>query len=734
MSPDLEAEVRSDYAVRDQLSAVVRLRADLIIQPQPGGQQPGYLIEDPLRGRFFHVGLAEFTVLSLLDAQHSIGDVLALAARSLGSQALGEQEVLAICRWVVETGLAHTDPSAARARMCQSQQEAIRRRRLARLNVLAVRIPLGNPDRIATTIEPWLRWLTTPWCFVAWLLVVGWAGWIAACDWRALADAPLVLLDPAGAMRLLAAWVGLKIWHETMHAVVCKKYGGRIASAGVMLLFFTPVAFVDVTSSWRFRSRWQRIATAAAGMYGECLAGAIALMAWSHLPSGGARHLAYCISVMALVHTLVFNANPLMRFDGYYILSDLCGVPNLAQRGSQFVAALLAQLVLDQRWPLPAWPRHVVRIVRLYGLASIAWRTLVYVSLGLIFVGWLSYAGAALALAMLALLAARPLMRAIQRAAQQGWPVALPWRRLAVSGACAAAIVTGLLVFAAWPGLVRVPGVVEFAPLVIVRAASPGFVRQMHAADGAHVESGQVLVVLENEEIQRKLRDVALELKQATIKSRQHHQNQELAKYQAEVARRDSLQKKLAEAQAEVDQLSIRAAASGRFVARRLDQLAGRYLEAGEEIGVIGNQRFKEVRLAINHEDVRLAADHVGRELTIRAGGAEPRSLPARLARVEPQGSSELAHPALSARVGGPLPVKPKQPDEASAGQTSYELLSPAFAGIAALGPEQSAQLHAGQRVVATFRSADETIAGRWRRSLLRWVYAQIAKGKGASG
>jgi putative peptide zinc metalloprotease protein len=721
----------SDYAVRDHLSAVVRLRADLVISPQPGGLEPGYLIEDPLRGRFFHVGLSEFTVLSLLDGRQTIAEALALAARSLGNQALGEREVLGICQWLMENGLAHTDVSAQSGRVSQALERVARQRRLARLNPLAIRLPLANPDRMLTAAMPWLGWLASPACFVAWCLVMSWAGWIVVRDWRQLTDAPLVLLDPVGGLRLLAAWVGLKLWHETLHAVFCKKYGGRVSNAGIMLLFFTPVAYVDVTSSWRFRSRWQRIATAAAGMYGECLAGGLALVAWSRLPPGGPRHLAYCVSLMALAHTLLFNANPLMRFDGYYILSDLCGVPNLAQRGSQYLAALFSQVVLGIRVPLPAWPARIGRMIRLYALAALAWRVMVYASLALFLVGWLSYLGGLLAAAMFVAAAARPLRRAWQYVRQPGRAAALDWRRIAISGTCSVAMFGGLLAAMCLPGLVRVPGVVEYAPLSIVRAASRGFVRELRVADGSLVTAGQVLLVLENEDLERKARDMALELEQATIQSRLHHQNHELAKYQAEVAQCQALKKKLAEAQAEAGQLVIRAAGDGRLIARGFDQLAGRYLEAGQEIGVIGDPQSKEVRLAIDHEDVDLVAELLGQEISVRVGGAAPRHLMAKLVRVEPQGATDLPHPALSAQVGGPLPVKLKEPADGKPAET-YELLSPAFAGVAALPAGAAAELRAGQRVNLTFRSPGETVAGRLRRVLLRWIDAQIEKGRAA--
>ena len=125
-------------------------------------------------------------------------------------------------------------------------------------------------------------------------------------------------------------WVVLKLIHELAHSLVCKKYGGRVASCGILVLLMIPMPYVDVTSSWRFENKWKRILTSAAGMLSEVFVAAIACYVWANSQPGPIQYHAGNVIITASLHTLLFNINPLMRFDGYYMLADWLEIPNLS--------------------------------------------------------------------------------------------------------------------------------------------------------------------------------------------------------------------------------------------------------------------------------------------------------------------------------------------------------------------------------------------------------------------
>ena len=469
----MPASTNDSYRVREAATARLKLRADLVFTPQEFGGRPCYLIEDRLRSKFFRLGVAEYTLVSLFDGRTSIADALRLTAPQLGSRAFTEPEALAIARWLIESQLATTPESAGAERLAAVGGDTQLRRYAAACNPLAIRFCLLNPDRWLAAILPRCGWLLSWPALAIWCVALLLGTTTVTLNWEQLADRSAILLDPGNWLRLAAAWTGLKILHESFHALACKKFGGNVVCAGVMLLFFAPVAYTDVTSSWRFRCKWQRIATAAAGMYAELFVAALAIVLWARTDEGLVHCLAYDVALMASVGTLVFNANPLMRFDGYFILADLVGVPNLYSGGRQAVVNLLRRNVLGLHVPQSEGTAAMRRLVLAYGVATLVWLVLLYTSLALLVIGFLSYLGLTLVGLFVVFAIALPLWRVLRESVRNGsfdrsafggrWRIA----RTAVVGAAVALVAAWAL---ARPGRVEAPAVVEYAPLTEIRA------------------------------------------------------------------------------------------------------------------------------------------------------------------------------------------------------------------------------------------------------------------------
>ena len=208
-----------------------------------------------------------------LDGRRSIAEAVGRAAVRLGPQALSEHEALALCHWAMESQLAQPLGGEGTARIAAAAARHERQRVRAMANPLCVRIPLIDPDRLLSRIAPWCGWVFTWPALAVWIGMVGYALYLAGSGWARIESSAAVILDRDNWLRLAAAWVLLKVLHETAHGLACKRYGGTVGSAGITFLFFMPLAYVDVTSSWRCRSKWQRIATAAAGIYAELFRG-----------------------------------------------------------------------------------------------------------------------------------------------------------------------------------------------------------------------------------------------------------------------------------------------------------------------------------------------------------------------------------------------------------------------------------------------------------------------------
>ena len=628
--------------VQIPLNACLKLRTDLRITPQELGQGPCYLVEDPFRLKFYRIGVREFTFVSLLDGKTSLGQALGQAATVLGVEALSADEALAIGDWLIGCQLvddAHLkagdrEPSSASRTGTAKTGNWLRQ---VWSTPFFIKMPFVNPNRLLDVALPRSAWLLGPRFLAIWVIIVTSGVCCAVWHRQDLLAPSFVLLDPGNWARLLLAWCCLTVWHETFHALACKKYGGTVPRAGVAFLMFIPAAFVDVTSSWRFSSKWQRIATAAAGMYAELFIASVAILVWSQTEDGVSHRFCYDLALMASLGTLLFNGNPLLRFDGYYMMSDLLDIPNLAPLSHQYLAYLLRRYVAGFSILPPALPPRRAVLVKSYALASACWRWLLLMSIFLWVIGTFPYLGTLVVVVVSFFYLFLPTVQDWTRLARSGAAVSRSVRQWAVVGGCVAgaASMTGIWLFGR--STVYAPAAVEYAPLTIVRSLSPGFVREVPVRSGDRVRAGQILVRLENEDLRAELVDIELVTNQSLIQGRIHHQNGEIAKSQIEATKRQALEKRKVELQRQVEALEVRAPVDGHLIGRRLESLIGQYLEAGKEITEIGNEDTKELVVAIVQDDIDVFAAHLGQAVEVRVWGAAIGKFPAMLQKVDPE-------------------------------------------------------------------------------------------------
>jgi putative peptide zinc metalloprotease protein len=718
-------EITRDHRVRELRRTNLTLRSDLRFTPQTFGDRQCYVIEDPIGSRFFRIGVPEYAFISLLDGQTTIDEAIRLTAAASPAGGFGDHDAAAICRWLVENHLAHTVESAQRTRLDKTAQEVQRRNFWQRINPLMLRVPLWQPDPLFARVTPWLRCLYSFPVVSLWAAVLAVAGYEFGTRWERFASSSERVFAPGNWLWLLVCWLVLKVIHETSHAVVCRKYGGTVREAGLMFILLAPIAYVDVTCSWRFRSKWQRIFTAAAGMYIELWLGAVAALTWSRTEPGPLNYLCLNAALMASVTTVIFNANPLMRFDGYYILSDLLGLPNLSSSGQEYLRYWMRRYLLGMPATIPTWSTAAGWFIRLYGVAALVWRAVVYAGLLAGAAALFHGAGIALAAGALALWLVIPLVRLVKYAVH-GRPGERPkWFRCTAIVATTGGILAAVLFAAPWPLAQRAPAMVEFEPLTVIRPGSPGFVQAIHVRGGQFVESGDVLVVLKNDELQVNLTEAELKIQQSLIRSRQYENKEEIAAFQAESAAREALEKQRDELRTQVAELTIRAPRSGKVIGRNLPALLETYVEKGTELLAIGNDEQKELRISIAQDDLDLFAARAGETMHVRLSGYPPLTCP--LKRISPRASVEPPHRSFCAPLGGPLAVRARKPSaDKKEQETQYEFFAPRFTGYGQLNTDDSTRLMAGQLGVLSFRASEDKIGPHLYHQLDRWVRERL--------
>ena len=356
---------------------------------------------------------------------------------------------------------------------------------------------------------------------VAWLVVVGTGLATVLGEWGRVRDQSQGILDPGNLLPLYLAFAFTKLVHEFGHAFACRRYGGEVHAMGVTLLVFTPVPFVDATAAWAFRERRKRVLVGLAGMIPELFLAGLAAIVWARTGTGFVSGIAYNIMFVASVSTVIFNANPLLRFDGYYILSDLTDTPNLQQRAAgQCVHLIETHLFGGRNSTSPAHSPREAWLLALFGVAGWAYR--LFVTWTLILLVADKYFGLGLIAAAVAFVGSfvAPVIGAVRYLARE--PRLEQVRRRAVTVAVAAAAGVVLLLAAVpFPHRFRAPGVLRAQNHTKVIAAVAGYLDAPPLPSRTVVRTGDPLLRLVNPELDFEIAAAAAEREQTLAQERQ---------------------------------------------------------------------------------------------------------------------------------------------------------------------------------------------------------------------
>lgn len=702
-----------------QLAGIVlKLRDDLTFSVREYGGAFVYCIEDELKSRFYRVGLAEYTFLSLLDGRRTFADALGQTATVARQDALTESDAAALCRWLVENGLASTAESRSSLRLFEAANQIREGRAKSRWNPMFVKLPLCNPDRIMQVGAAVAGWIFSVPALLLWLLVVSVGALCVAIRWSEATSMSSHIVSPQNWFWLAATTVVLKLLHEFGHGIACRYFGGSVREAGVMTILFVPLPYVDVTSAWRLERRWQRIMVSAAGMYCELFLAAIAAVTWYNTSPGLLHQHAFAVMFSASLVTVLFNLNPLMRFDGYFILTDIFEQPNLAGHAQQRLKSLASQWILGLPATATALPEGRPTLVLLYGIAAFVWRVVVCV--GLIATADAMFFGSGVVLAVIAisLWVVVPVFRLVKFIAVGSDTQQPNLRRVAMIAGMAAT----LLLFIAnrpWHEHIQAPAIVDYDPIVEIRCGVSGFVQAVNVRAGERVLRDQVLVELRNPELQLQQTQLLSELAQSQQRGRVFHQRQEIAAWQVEVATAESISDRLRQLEKRIANLTIRSSVEGIIVENRLRNLQGTYVKSGTPVVSVGEANTVKVMALVSEENLHVFQNHVLKTIDVHIHGDGTHILPGQLEQIAPRGSTQIPHPAFSATAGGPLDVVVQQ--ATSKGPSRAVFASPQFLTRIHVSPQQLASILPGRLGFVSLAASRGTAGEVAAESAARW-------------
>ncbi|MFC1828479.1 hypothetical protein ACFL0O_02580 [Thermodesulfobacteriota bacterium] len=328
----------------------VSLRPTVKVHKQLFRGEMWYVLNDPFGNQFFRLRPEAHDFVVRLQPDRTVGEVWEECLDRHPDDAPGQEDVMQLLTQLHFANLLYFETPADSAKLFERYRKRKQREIQSKLlSIMFIRMPLFDPEYLLRRLLPVIKYIISPLGAVIWLLVVVAAGKVVVDHFEMLTDQAQGILAPDNLLLLYAGLVVIKTLHEFGHAAVCKRFGGEVHTMGVMLLVFTPLPYMDATSSWSFRSRWHRALVGGAGMIVEIFVAALAVFLWARTGPGTLHSLAYNIMFIASVSTVLFNGNPLLRFDGYYILSDILDIPNLSTRSMMHLRHLVERYIFGYK-------------------------------------------------------------------------------------------------------------------------------------------------------------------------------------------------------------------------------------------------------------------------------------------------------------------------------------------------------------------------------------------------
>ena len=637
-----------------------RLRSHVRIHRHHYRGELWYVLEDRVSRRMHRFNPAAHYVIGVMNGFRSVNEIWESAVSKFGDDAPTQDELIRLLGQLHSAEVLQSEVTPDVAELLRRVRKGGRKTWLQNLlSPMAIRIPLFDPDRWLERWMPWFRPLFGVTGAAVWCVVVGAALFTAAAHWQELSqDLGDRVLAPQNLVLLWLTFPVLKLCHEFGHACATKAWGGEVHEMGVMLLVLMPVPYVDATAASAFREVHRRVIVGAAGMIVEVFIASLALFLWLEVEPGITRAVLYNIMLIAGVSTVMFNGNPLLRYDGYYILSDLTQIPNLRVRAQQY----LGYLMETRLFGLKLTPAEASVSERgwfvFYAIASFLYRTFVMLVIAIFIASEYMVVGVLLALWTLITAIVLPVAKGIGYLFQHPKLRRQRIRALAASGAIAAALGV-LLCLVPLPLWTRAEGVIWVPDDAQVRAGADGFIKEIAAVPGSSVRVGSPLIVAEDPVLPPRMRVLEAQLHLLEVRS-QAELLVDRARWQRTADEIKATSAALQEARTQIRDLTILSPSSGTFVLPLAQDLPDRFVRKGQQIGFVVPDAVVTARVLVSQDQVDLVRTRTER-VEVRLAGRVYETFAASIKRESPAASTKLTNLAMSSIGGGQAAVDPQE-------------------------------------------------------------------------
>jgi putative peptide zinc metalloprotease protein len=673
---------------------VAGLRISLIptvdIQKQYFRGEEWYILNNPFNNQFFRLRPEAYLFIARLNSYRSVENVWNECLERFPDNAPGQEDVIQLLTQLYNANLLyfHSRPDTSQIfkRYQQRQQKQLQSKLMS---ILFMRLPLFDPDTILARFQPVWRLLISPLGAMIWLTVVFFAIKIFIDHRYEAFNQVQGILSPDNIFFLYVALVIIKTLHEIAHAIVCRRFGGEVHTLGVMLLVFTPLPYMDATSSWTFRNRWHRVYVGTAGILMEIFIAALAVFAWANTGQGTMNALFYNIMFIASVSTLLFNANPLLRFDGYYILSDLVDIPNLHNKSKEYLNYFIEKYAFgyhDTFCPTNSITESIILVV--FGISSFLYRILIFAGIILFIADKFLLLGMIMAIIGIISWCIIPLFKIMAYLISSPHLRRNRVRVLSVSGLFAF-IIIALFLLIPFSDNITAPGIIESENFHTIYSDQSGYVKSSFKPSGSFVQTGDNLLQLSNKEIDFDLAIAGLQRQETMIMIKQAR-NVKVVDLKPLIKRLEKVETDIKDLNDRKMSLTIKAKHSGIWQPSEKARFTGRWISRGESLGEVIDTRQYIISAAVPQEEAARLFQNDVYGVTVKIKGEAHHDITVSQYQVIPFEQSKLPSIAIGWSGGGQIATSLKD-------NTGLVTMEPFFLIIANINSSDDVSLFHGR-------------------------------------
>lgn len=715
INPDLRRKIK------------VKKRPDLIINRARYGGQHYFVVKDPVALRYYRFREEELFLLDQFDGVNTLDDIRHLFVEKFRPQRISVAELERFAGQLLQAGIATADTPMLGQRLYERQKQ-IKNNKIKQffLNILYIKIPVFDPERLLTRMLPYTWWVFT----IPFFLCACALGFVSLMlilvNWQTFISKLPAYHDFFTWRNLGYMWITLgvvKVLHEFGHGIACKRFGGEVHEMGFLMLVMTPALYCSVTDAWMLPNKWHRVIIGAGGMYVELILSSLFVLVWWNTEPGLLNTISLAIIFICSVSTVLFNANPLLRFDGYYILSDFLEIPNLRERSNKYLGNVASEIFLGAEvQPDPYMPTSWRWLFPIYAVAAYIYRWVITASI-LIFLYTflkpykLGDISAMLATGAVFTMFIYPLYSTFKLVRQRWRTMKVKKLQMALSLTLAAAALATLLLIPI-PMRIHAPLILQPRDAATVFIEAPGVLTELNCVDGMPAIAGAVLGRLSDPELAKQYERARVEYERSLKNVAAYKGMDQFGKASEAELRAATSREMMMRLHQQLDKLVLKAppGKSGVVMAPPKPKDIGTTMKAGQIFCQIGDPKELDAYIVLEHSDTSLVRP--GSRVWVKLAGHVGPIIETKIDRISARELDSLP-PALSNKHGGEVATQTDQNRQAELPMfKSYSLDAPV--------PNPDGSLTVGVRGIARLDIGYHSIAWRILRYLRQTFHFRL--------